>query len=225
MCRRPIAGLVTANRIRLGSLSGRRHRRASALATKKPRQVAGLSSSKQVLPSCDTRQTHRDNTTAAPDHRKNPAEAGLSSLRGFAASRGTANPPIHYHSWLRSGDFAEKPRQRQKKPHQRERGLVGPDCLMRAAARGQNHQRQAHRPNAPAAPLVAAQRGDARKKKPRSAGKRAGLRSHEGRRKRRETATHTETLPQKRLHRTTERLHSAGGRAEKAPPEAGLSQP
>ena len=30
------------------------------------------------LPSCDTRQTHRDNTTAAPDHRKSPAEAGLS---------------------------------------------------------------------------------------------------------------------------------------------------
>ena len=31
MCRRPIAGLVTANRIPLGSLSGRRHRPASPL--------------------------------------------------------------------------------------------------------------------------------------------------------------------------------------------------
>ena len=86
--------------------------------------------------------------TARGRSQKKPRRSGAKFLAGVCPSRGKANPPIHYHSWLRSGDFAEKPRQRQKKPRQRQRGLVGPDCLMRAAAERPNRQRQAHFPNA-----------------------------------------------------------------------------
>ena len=93
------------------------------------------------LPSCDTRQTHRDNTTAAPDHRKSPAEAGLSSLRGFAPVAGKQT-----RRYITTAGCAAETS--QKKPRQRERGLVGPDCLMRAAAERPNRQRQAHHPNA-----------------------------------------------------------------------------
>ena len=39
---------------------------------------------------------------------KKPRRSGAKFLAGVCPSRGKANPPIHYHSWLRSGDFAEK---------------------------------------------------------------------------------------------------------------------
>ena len=67
------------------------------------------------LPSCDTRQTHRDNTTAAPDHRKSPAEAALSSTIGLYQLRRPANPPLN------AADAAPvaHSRQRIKKPRRR----------------------------------------------------------------------------------------------------------
>ena len=39
---------------------------------------------------------------------KKPRRSGAKFLARVCPSRVKANPPIHYHSWLRSGDFAEK---------------------------------------------------------------------------------------------------------------------
>ena len=171
------------------------------------------------------RQAHRLN--AAPHgwlraargaaRTKKPRRSGAKFLAGVCPSRGKANPPIHYHSWLRSGDFAEKaPPEAEKAPPEGAGPSWSRDCLMRAAARGQiiggkptNSTRQTHH--------RLQRRGRRSQKKPRSAGKRAGLRSHEGRRKRGETATHTETLPQKRLHRTTETVAQRGRPRRKSP--------
>ena len=121
-------------------------------ATEKAPPSSGAKFFQTGLPSCDTRQTHRDNTTAAPHHRKNPAEAGLianiSSLRGFAPVAGKQTRRYITTAGCAAETSQKKPRQRQKKPRQRERGLVGPDCLMRAAAERPNRQRQAHHHNA-----------------------------------------------------------------------------
>ena len=70
---------------------------------------------------------------------KKPRRSGAKFLAGVCPSRGKANPPIHYHSWLRSGDFAEKaPPEAEKAPPEG----AGP------AAERPNRQRQAHLPNA-----------------------------------------------------------------------------
>jgi len=72
------------------------------LARKNPAE-AGLSSLRGFAPVA-WRQTHRHRITVgctACGHRKSPAEAGLSSTIGLAAAT-TANPPIQYHSRLRS---------------------------------------------------------------------------------------------------------------------------
>ena len=86
-------------------------------------------------PTNSTRQTHHRlhartgrltlGCTARGRSQKKPRRSGAEFLAGVCPSRGKANPPIHYHSWLRSGDFVERapaPGHNKQKPRQ-EAGL------------------------------------------------------------------------------------------------------
>ena len=88
----------------------------------------------------------------------------------------------------------------QKKPRQRERGLVGPDCLMRAFRREAKSSAAAANSTPSRTFGCTARRGRRSHEKAPQRRKRAGLSSMRAA----GTATHTETLPQKQLHRTGE---------------------
>ena len=84
-------------------------------------------------PTDSTRQTHHRlhartgrltlGCTARGRSQKKPRRSGAKFLAGVCPSRGKANPPIHYHSWLRSGDFVERARGHNKQKPRQEAGL------------------------------------------------------------------------------------------------------
>jgi hypothetical protein len=101
----------------------------------------------------------------------------------------------------REGRLASPARGGQGSPNKspaRETALSWSDCLMELAAEGPNHQRQAATPTPSRRVGCTARAGGCQTKAPqRSAGERAGLSQHAGRRKRqRKRSPHRNTLPQ-----------------------------
>ena len=96
------------------------------------------------------------------DSMKKPRRSGAKFLAGACPSRGKANPPIHYHSWLSSGDFAEKAPPEGAGPSWSR--LSDEGCRREA-----NRQRQATTPT-PLPTIGCTPRGRVPKKSPAGAG-------------------------------------------------------
>ena len=137
-------------------------------------------------PTDSTRQTHHRlhartgrltlGCTARGRSQKKPRRSGAKFLAGVCPSRGKANPPIHYHSWLRSGDFVERaPPEAEKAPPEG----AGPSWSRlsdEGCRRVAKSSAASPLPQRPAASSVARREGDACMKKPRRGAGLGGLR-------------------------------------------------
>ena len=152
MCRRPIAGLVTANRIPLGSLSGRRHRPASPLRVhlRRPNPRSRHSATNVVVPA-HTRSSWNvkpllGNSTWERNHGgfgRNTASSGCRRATSGAAHDRQMPPallddprPIAQH------DFGVRPAL-----HGRPEGLYRDQIVADGGQSARSGSRRSHRPS------------------------------------------------------------------------------